>query len=243
MKHPTAGSYFDGKAIQLIGWSLLATLVTVITLGLCYPWALCMLMRWETRHTVINGRRLHFTGKGGQLFGKYLLWGLLTIITLGIYSFWFSLGMKRWTIKHTVFEDDNTGAESYFSGGAWGWIWHRFLVGPLLVAITAGIATPWVVTMLRRWDTTHTCISGVPLHFDGTGWEMLGNCVLFLLLTPLTLGIYALFFPIRLLKWQYLHTFATTAAQASPEIPASPASPAPSDTPALPETETETEHN
>ena len=55
-------SYFDGGLLQLIGWKLLGGLVTTITLGICYPWAVCMVYNWETKHTVIEGRRLKFTG-------------------------------------------------------------------------------------------------------------------------------------------------------------------------------------
>jgi len=35
-------SKFDGGLLQLIGWSILGCFVTVLTLGICFPWALCM---------------------------------------------------------------------------------------------------------------------------------------------------------------------------------------------------------
>lgn len=98
-------SYFDGGLLQLIGWKILGGLLTAVTLGLGYPWAKCMVESWETKHTVINGRRLRFDGNGGQLFGNYIKWILLTIITLGIYSFWLGINMKKWVAKHTHFED------------------------------------------------------------------------------------------------------------------------------------------
>ena len=96
-------SYFDGKLLQLIGYQLLAAFLSAITLGICLPWGMCMLYEWETKHTVINGRRLRFTGTGGQLFGTWIKWFLLCIITLGIYSFWVAIALKKWQVKHTVF--------------------------------------------------------------------------------------------------------------------------------------------
>lgn len=105
MEQQTGESYFDGGLLQLIGWRLLGGLLTAVTLGLGYPWALCMVQDWEAKHTVINGRRLRFDGNGGQLFGNYIKWILLTIITLGIYSFWLGIKMKKWVVKHTHFED------------------------------------------------------------------------------------------------------------------------------------------
>ncbi len=98
-------SYFDGGLLQLIGWKILGFLLTLITLGIAFPWAKCMVESWETKHTVIEGRRLRFDGTGGQLFGNYIKWVLLTIITIGIYSFWLAIKMKKWVVKHTHFEN------------------------------------------------------------------------------------------------------------------------------------------
>ena len=41
----TEKSYFDGGLLQLIGWQILGALVTTLTLGICYPWAICMIYR------------------------------------------------------------------------------------------------------------------------------------------------------------------------------------------------------
>ncbi len=105
MEVQTEKSYFDGGLLQLIGWRLLGALITGITLGICYPWAICMIYRWEAKHTVINGRRLKFDGTAVQLFGNWIKWILLTIITIGIYSFWLNIKLIQWKTKHTVFAD------------------------------------------------------------------------------------------------------------------------------------------
>ena len=97
-------SSFDGKLIQLIGWVLLGELLTIVTLGICFPIALCMVYKWERNHTVIDGRRLVFVGKGGQLVGKWILWMLLTIVTLGIFSLWIPMKLERWLVERTHFE-------------------------------------------------------------------------------------------------------------------------------------------
>ena len=99
MKKP---SYFDGGLLQLIGWRLLGGIITSITFGFAAPWAVVMIKKWEMKHTVINGKRLHFDGYGGQLFGKYIVWILLTFITFGIYSLWLAIKMKKWVVKHTL---------------------------------------------------------------------------------------------------------------------------------------------
>ena len=96
-------SFFDGGLLQLIGWRLAGSFITLITLGICYPWAFCMVYRWEAKHTVINGRRLAFDGTAFQLFGSWIKWLLLSFITLGIYTFWLGIKLKKWKVKHTRF--------------------------------------------------------------------------------------------------------------------------------------------
>ena len=98
-------SKFDGGLLSQIGWALLAGLITGITLGIGAPWGVCMMKRWEAKHTIVDGKRLTFDGTGGQLFGSYIKWFLLTIITLGIYGLWLGIKMKKWTVKHTHFAD------------------------------------------------------------------------------------------------------------------------------------------
>ena len=98
-----AQSYFDGGLLQWIGWSILGALITIGTLGICFPVACCMIYRWEAKHTVINGRRLCFDGTAMQLFGNWIIWWALTIVTLGIYSFWLNIALKKWRTKHTYF--------------------------------------------------------------------------------------------------------------------------------------------
>lgn len=99
----TETSYFDGGLLQLIGWALLGWLVTVCTLGICYPWALCMVYGWKINHTVIEGKRLHFNGKAINLFGNWFKWLLLCLITFGIYGFWVGIALEKWKVKNTNF--------------------------------------------------------------------------------------------------------------------------------------------
>jgi len=94
-------SYFDGGLLGLIGWSILGGLITMITFGICYPWAVVMVVGWKVKHTVIDGQRLTFDGTAMQLFGNWIKWLLLCIVTLGIYGFWVGIALKKWEVKHT----------------------------------------------------------------------------------------------------------------------------------------------
>jgi uncharacterized membrane protein YjgN (DUF898 family) len=96
-------SYFDGGLLSLIGWSILGFFLTLCTLGICYPWALCMTYGWKINHTVIEGRRLKFTGSAIGLFGNWIKWILLCVVTIGIYSFWLGIALEKWKVKNTTF--------------------------------------------------------------------------------------------------------------------------------------------
>lgn len=168
------------------------------------------------KHTVIHGRRLKFNGHGHQLIGKYLLWVFLTIITLGIYGIWLGLGMKKWVVKHTVYADEERPVDSYFSGGAGGYLGIHIL-SFILTLFTLGIGKAWADKMVLKWEAKHTHIGGSPLEFNGTGGQLFAKYLLLALLTPLTLGIFALFFTVIYMKWQVKHT---EAVYQTPEIQA-----------------------
>ena len=97
----SAESKFDGKTIQLIGWTLLGALVTVVTIGILYSVAFAWIEGWKVNHRIVNGRRLHFDGNGFQLLGRWILWWLLSIITLGIFLLFLPVRFEKWLTKHT----------------------------------------------------------------------------------------------------------------------------------------------
>lgn len=94
-------SRFDGGLLQLVGYKILGAVIIILTLGICTPWAVCMVYSWETKHTIIDGKRLYFDGHAIQLFGNWVKWLVLTVITFGIYGFWVSIAVKKWKTKHT----------------------------------------------------------------------------------------------------------------------------------------------
>jgi len=94
---------FDGGAGTYLGTAILAFLITVCTLGICYPYALVLMQRWKAKHTYIKGFQLQFTGTGVGLFAQWIKWFLLCIITLGIYGFWVYPRLQRWIVEHTDF--------------------------------------------------------------------------------------------------------------------------------------------
>ena len=96
--HPFA---FDGGAATYFGTALLGFFITVLTLGICYPFALVLRERWRAKHSYIEGRQLVFNGSAWGLFGNWIKWWFLVIITIGIYSFWVGPRIQRWKWENT----------------------------------------------------------------------------------------------------------------------------------------------
>ena len=96
-------SYFDGGLLSLILLVIVGGFISTLTLGICYPWAICLIYKWEVENTVIEGKRLKFTGTGIGLFGNWIKLFLLIIVTFGLYSFWAAIFIKKWKAKNTIF--------------------------------------------------------------------------------------------------------------------------------------------
>jgi len=196
-------SYFDGGYFAYIGYSILVAFVTIITLGIAYPWMCCLFERWKAKHTVVCGKRMYFDGTGLQLVGKYLLWGFLSVITFGIYSLWMSISMRKWIAKHTHYqgEEDNN---SYFDGGVLGMFGTNLLSIIVLAVPLVGFA--WSSIIKRRWETNHTVVDSRRLIFVGTVGSLFVKKLVWGLLTGITFGIYGLFVPVKEMRWETENT-------------------------------------
>ena len=102
-------SCFTGGLFSYLGIYILGAVITVLTLGIAFPWAVCMLYKWEINNTVIEGNRLEFTGSALGLFGNWIKWLLLILVTLGIYSFWVFIAVKKWKVANTRFATVSIG--------------------------------------------------------------------------------------------------------------------------------------
>lgn len=198
-------SRFDGGLLGMIGINLLFGLICLITLSFGLPWAIVVKHKWYLSHTKYNDRSLTFDGNGSQLIGSYLLWMLLAIITLGIYGFFIPIKIRQWKIKHTHFADGEVAGESIFTGGVLGLLGTNILC-TLLIVFTLGIGLPGAIAIKQRWESKHIVIDGYGLEFLGKGMSLLGNYIKWILLTLVTIGIYALWIPLKFENWKVSNT-------------------------------------
>lgn len=98
---------FDGGAGTFLGTAVAAFLITLLSVGLAFPWAVVLKQQWIAKHTIINGKRCKFIGSGAGLFGLWIKWFFLLLVTLGIYGFWIAPELQKWIVEHMEFEGNS----------------------------------------------------------------------------------------------------------------------------------------
>lgn len=97
-------------------------------------------------------------------------------------------------------------AESRFTGGAFANFFIGLLTG-IVSVITLGLAYPAMICWKLRWKARHTYINGRRLVFDGKGTQLFGKFLLWLFLSVITIGIYAILaMPLNMNRWEAKHT-------------------------------------
>lgn len=96
---------FKGSGLCYIWLFIWTTILTLITFGIFFPWAVTATQRWMAAHTKINGEQLCFKGSGAGFFANWLLILILTVLTLGIYAPWGAVRLIRWIVSNTYFAD------------------------------------------------------------------------------------------------------------------------------------------
>ena len=193
-------SKFTGSVIMLGLYSLLWGFLNTITLGILIPWTTSWKHKYYAERTTYSGQKVKFDGKGIQLLGRWVLWELLSIITLGIYAFFMAIALKKWVTKHQHFEGEEE-EKSKYTGTTFG----RGLLAfglKILQFISLGFATPYCVNRMARYDMEHTNISGHQLVFGGTAGKLFLHFLLWMALSVVTFGIYAiLVMPMNMTKY------------------------------------------
>ena len=96
------------------------------------------------------------------------------------------------------------GKPSRFEGRLIALIGITLLTG-LVTTITLGLAYPAMYCFKKRWQYANTIINGYRMKFTGTGMQLFGKSIVWVLLSVVTLGIYSLWLPIKYQQWEVKH--------------------------------------
>ena len=79
------------------------------------------------------------------------------------------------------------------------------IIAIVATAFLAMLGIAWADIRFIKWETKHTVISGNSISFNGKAIQLLGNCLKWTFLTIITVGIYALWLPIKVRQWKVKH--------------------------------------
>ncbi len=201
---------FYGDGGKLFGIYLLNFFLTIITIGIYYPWAKANLRKYLWGETELNGSRLSFTGTGIEMFrgfvviyglfiGYYSLLGAAATSTSAIPKilvmlfFFLFIGVIPLAIfgafRYKVTRTSWRGIQFGFDGNL-GKFYGLFFREFILTLITLGIYSPWMITNIYKYLIGHLRIGDNEFSFEGSGAELLGIMILGTLLTVITIYIY-----------------------------------------------------
>ena len=121
----------EGAATHYAFLAMGYLLLTIVTLGLAYPWMQTALERYQISNTQFGNRAFAFTGAGKELFKKWLLAWFLTPFTLGLSLLWYRAVSIRYFASHTRYE--GLSFESDLRARNIAWLYFKY------AAVTFGI--------------------------------------------------------------------------------------------------------
>lgn len=194
--------YFTGKGAQFFGIWAVNIILTIITLGLYYPWAKVAIRKYFWNETSIEDDRFIFHGTGKELFKGFVIAYLMIFALLAFSSFSkfgiivFYIGIML-LVPYAIF-----GAWRYrLSRTSWRGIYFSYF-GKMsefltmyfpelfLTIITFGIYGSWMRVKIMRYLFSHTDFGQYELDFEGEGGDLFSINLLGTILTIFTFYIY-----------------------------------------------------
>lgn len=176
-------------------------------------------------------RRLSLHATGGELFEIYIVNLFFTILTLGVYYFWGKTKVRRYLLSHIEFDGDRFEWHGNGKELLIGWLKAFFIFflplflisfgigfllrdNPVAGTILAYLIYPIILIVIpvatvgsRRYRLSRTSWRGIRFSFRGRAKPFLKIYVAGVLLTGLTIGLYAPFFWNNVRKYLVEHSY------------------------------------
>ncbi len=191
-------------SIFIVNW-----LLTIVTLGIYYPWAKANRLEYIYGNTELEKSRFKFHGTGLEMFKGFIIAiaGLLVVFGLAfaivyifqsvlfifvVYLILFALipFAIHGTLKYRMSRTTWRGIRFGYRGNRVELI-QKFIGWALLTVVTFGIYAPWMNIKLRTYVVSNIRMGSAKFNFKGDGGSYFGLMVGGYLLTILTLGIYS----------------------------------------------------
>lgn len=212
MEHRYYKFQYQGQGLELFKIQLVNIILTVLTLGLYYPWAKARTLNYIYNETYFEDSPFSFTGTGKEMFKGFIK---AMVILLAFYALFFSVvyygqnsGMLQlllllfylFLIVITPFILHSSYryrmAKSNWRGIRFGYVGERsvligiFLKGVFLTIITLGIYSSWFIVNIRKYMLSNIRMGNARFHYDADGADFFWMNIKGYLLTVLSFGIY-----------------------------------------------------
>jgi len=203
--------HFHGTGAALFGIQFVNILLTIVTLGLYYPWAKAATLRYMYQETDFLGTRFVFHGTGKEMF-----WGFIkaAAIIIALYSVYFAgiflnnitliivgtvllfggllllmpmiiHGGMRYRMSRTSWRSIHFGYRGNLKA-----LMFLFWKNVLLTIVTLGIYGSWMEINLRQYIIGSVRFGNVKFNYQGNGLQLFMIHFRGIFLSIITLGIY-----------------------------------------------------
>jgi uncharacterized membrane protein YjgN (DUF898 family) len=212
---------FQGKGGEYFGIVIVNWLLTVITLGIYYPWAKAKQIKYLYGATSLNDDRFLFSGTGKEMFIGFVKTMLIFGVILGLFYTLFFLvnqvlalivlylllflvmplaihGSYRYRMSRTSWRGIRFG----YRGDKWEFF-VKYLKWIFLTIITLGIYASWMEIKSREYIFGNIKAGDAQFKYKGSGSEFFLLNLKGYLLTLITLGIYMFWWEKDLFNYLY----------------------------------------
>jgi uncharacterized membrane protein YjgN (DUF898 family) len=222
---PVRKIIFHGKGSTLFGIYIVNILLSIITLGLYYPWAKAALAKYTYSETEFEGSRFTFHGTGKEMFIGMLKALVLVGFVVGCFYLLIWLGLEAFAIvfymliigfitplaivgslKYRTSRSSWRGIHFGYRG-TYNSMMKVCVKGTLLSIVTMGFYGSWFIVDVYKEVFSNLRVGTLQFKFKGDGASYFGINLGGYMLTLITLGIYAF-------KWQSnMHNFTTNSIE------------------------------
>ncbi len=222
-KHLTNPSIkYVGKGVEFAIIYFKNIILTILTLGLYYPWAKVEILKYHYQSTALDNSRFSFNGTGKEVFRGFikvyviliLLYGflfyamqtqneVLMFSAIGIFYLFLLLVIPfaiHGAVRYRSSRSSWRGIHFKYLGDRAEFFW-LYIKGILLTLVTLGIYGAWFQVDIRKYIFSHLRFGNLSFDFKGDGGGLFWiNLKMILLMYP-TLGIYSFWYYKNL--WQF----------------------------------------
>ncbi len=203
---------FHGEGAKLFGIYIVNILLTLVTLGLYYPWAKAALLKYMYEESEFEGSRFTFHGTGREMFVGFIkaigiFIGLYCFLIVAMFSesiavrvvcvaiFYIGLLLLvpiaiHGALRYRTSRSSWRGIHFGYRGDRKEFL-KMFVLGSLLTVFTLGIYSFWLVIEIRKYIFKHLRFGNITFSYEGDGSAYFALNIKGYFLSILTLGIYS----------------------------------------------------